>query len=310
MLLERRLRSNLSDEGAPPGVLWNIFYFEICSGLSTEKLIWVISCTLSVVTGFPACVLILRKMWQPRQSGTPLTPNSLFILHLTIMDTIFLTTIPLGILNNMIFKVLELESVLNGLYSLNVCGRPLMMTCMCLDCYVAVLHPITYHQKKSLTPRIVMICFVWFCSFGIGVIFFLSPQYSGLISMGPFIITTVIVGISDSFILHALFKSDAGKKNIHQQKKRAVQSLINSLVMTILFYFPPILMEMLRMGTIGSNSFLCTSMFLATALSTLGSGVMPILYFLNRKKHGGCKFVCSLLNLFNWRCRKTANFHL
>lgn len=161
-----------------------------------------------------------------------------------------------------------------------------------------------------MTPRIVVVCLVWACLFAFGVIFFLCPQNSGLISIGPFVIITVIVGISDSFILHALLKSDAGKKNLHQQKKRAVQTLINSLVMTVLFYFPPVLMEMLRLGIMSSDTYRCTSIFVESALSTLGSGVMPILYLINRKKCGGRRFECSLFNPFNWCCRKTGNFKL
>lgn len=161
-----------------------------------------------------------------------------------------------------------------------------------------------------MTPRTVVVCFVWACSFTYSVLFFQSPQYSGRISLVPFVLTIVIVGISDSFILHALLKSNAGKKNIHQQKKRAVQTLINSLVMTILFYCPPIFMEISRMLTKNNYAIHCTSIYLTSALSTLGSGVMPILYFINRKKRGGRRLECFLFNLFNWCCRKTGNLEL
>lgn len=180
-----------------------------------------------------------------RQSGTPLTPNSFFILYLIIMDTVFLAIIPAGVLNHLIWKVWAIVAAWNALFAMNLCGRPLLMACICLNCYVAVVHPIPYHKRKSMTPRIVMVCVVWTWTAAFAIVFFLFYKFYGLCSTLSFVIAIVTVGMYDCSILRALVKSDTGRKNIHLQKQRAVQTLINSLVVTMFSYIPPLLLEVI-----------------------------------------------------------------
>lgn len=169
-------------------------------------------------------------------------------------------------------------------YAFTLCGRPLIMTCMCQDCYVAVFHTITYHQKNSTTARIMMICFVWFCLFAFSFIVFFFAKDFGLIALGPFTPTIIIVSICHSFILHALLERDSSKRNIHLQKRRAVQTLINSLVMMMFVYIPPIIMVIIGKTAMSIDVFFCTIKLPGYSLPSFGSAVMPILHLVNRKK--------------------------
>lgn len=294
MLLELHPPSdNLSDEHAHPGFLWEAFDFEMCNSFQVSKVCWIFCTILCSVTGFPACVAILWELFKRHHSGTPLTPNSFFILHLTIMDAVFLAIIPAGVLNHLIWKAWAIEATWNALFALNMCGRPLLMACVCLDCYVAVVHPITYHKRKSMTPRIVMVCIVWAWTAAFAVAFFLFYKFYGLYSTLSFVIAVVTVGMCDCSILRALVKSDASRKNIHLQKQRAVQTLINSLVVTMFSYIPPLLLEVIgRTMLIDFRFFMCVIEIPASILSSSGSAIMPNLHLLNRKKPS--LFGCSL----------------
>lgn len=296
MLLEIHLRSkHLSNNSATSGFVWEEFDFEMCNRFEGYKYMWAMCTTLCFVLGFPACVVILWEMFKTHRNGTPFTPNCFFILNVSIMDAIFLVLIPPGVLNHLIWETWVVEASWNAIYALNSCGRPLLMACICLDSYLAVVHPITYHKRKSLTPRVVMVGMVWTWTVAFGIAYFLFYHlYFSMFSTVPFIIAIIIIGICDSFILHALVKSDPGRKNIHPQKQRAVQTLINSLVITVLSYLPPILLVAIGKPLINSfSTFICVVGIPATLTSTLGSAVMPILHLINKGKWGYFRLGCS-----------------
>jgi len=257
-----------------------------CEGQEEITYVWISFIALCFVLGFPASIAILWEMFKAYRRGRPFTPNDVFVLNLSAMDTIFLVFIPLGILDMIIWKNVPFEAFWKSVYSLNTCGRPLLMACICLDCYLAVVHPITYHKRKSLTPRVVMAGIVWILTVASGIADFLFYKlYYTVFSIVPFIITIVIIGVCDSLILHSLIKSERGKKNIHPQKQRAIQTLINSLVMTVLCYLPPMfLLGIWRLLMSNITSFTCALGISMTVTSSFSSVVMPILHLRNLRK--------------------------
>lgn len=258
---------------------------------------------LCFVLGFPACVVILWDMFKTHRNGTPFTPNRFFTLNITIMDIIFLVLIPPGVLNHLIWEIWVVEAIWNAIFALNACGRPMLMACICMDCYLAVVHPITYHQRKSMTLRVVMVGIVWTWTVGFGIIFFLFYKlYFSMVSIVSFLIAIVIIAICDSVILRALVKSDPGRKNIHPQKQRAIQTLINSLVITLFSYLPPLLLVVIGKLLISSFiTFMCVIAIPVTVTSSLGSAIMPILHLSNNPKLGCFKNGCFLYKI-RW-CR-------
>lgn len=278
--------------------VWNQFDFDLCNNHEDGMHTWAFFSNLCSAVGFPASVAILWEMLKIHRRGTPFKPNDFFILNLSIMDVVFLMFIPAGIINHFAWKVWVFEAFFNAIYSLNTFGRPLLMACICLDCYVAVVHPVTYLKSKSLAPRVVMVSVVWSLTAVTAVAYFLF--YKLFFSFFPiiaFVIAIVIVGVCDYFIIHALVKSDPGRKNIHPQKKRALQTLIYSLAMTVFSYLPPVVLYSL--GRILADSFevfVCTFAVPVTLTSTVGSAVMPLLYLYNVGKldcfkHGKCKLL-------------------
>lgn len=295
MLLETRNRSTrLSNDSAASGFYWEEFNFEACEGQEEGRTFFGFITALCFAFGLPASVAILWEMFKTHRRGTPFTPNTFFILNLTTMDVVFLVFIPPGLLNHFIWRRWEFEACWNFVFALNTCGRPLLMACICLDCYLAVVHPITYHKRKRLTPRVVMAGIVWALTIACGIVyFFFYKLFFTMFSTVPLIITIIITGICDSFILYTLgCKSDPGRKNIHPQKQRAIQTVINSLVMVVLSYLPPIILLSIRPLFGSFNIFLCTVGIPLTITSTLGSAVMPILHLNTLGKFDRFKLGC------------------
>lgn len=275
---------HLSNTSAQHGFVWEKFNFIMC-GLSEWKIYtWCSFTLLCTVIGLPACAVILWEIFKTHRNGTPLTPNNFFILNVSIMDVFFLALILPGILNNLIWESWVVEACWNASYALNLCGRPLLMACNCLDCYLAVVHPVTYHKRKSMTPRVVMVVMVWIWTVAFAILFFLFYKlFFSVISTIPFLIASIIIIICDSLILHALFKSKPGRKNIHPQKQRAVQTIINSLVSTMCSYLPIFLLIVIGRLLISSfSTFICVLGLPIAVCSSLGSAIMPVLHLINK----------------------------
>lgn len=258
---------------------------------------------LCTVIGFPACAITLWEIFKTHRNGMPFTPNNFFLLNVSIMDALFLAFIPVGILNNLTGENWVLEACWNASYALNLCGRPLLMACICLDCYLAVVHPVTYHKRKSMTPRVVMVGMVWTGTVAFTILFFLFYKlFFSLVSTIPFLCSSVIIGICDTLILHALLKPKPGSKNIHPQKQRAIHTIINSLFLTMCSYLPIFLLIAIGRPLKRSfSTFICDLGLLIAFCSSLGSAMMPVLHLINKGTLGHFKLGCSQFKI-RW-CR-------
>lgn len=292
---------HVSNTSTLNGFVWEQFNFMMCGMAEWKIYTWCSVILLCTVIGFPACAVTLWEIFKTHRNGTLFTPNNFFMLNVSIMDAIFLAFLPIGILNDLTWNSWVIEACWNASYALNLCGRPLLMACICLDCYLAVVHPVTYLKRKSMTPRVVMVGIVWTLTAACATLYLLFFKlFFSLVSTIPFLIANVIIGICDFLILHALVKSKPGRKNIHPQKQRAVQTIINSLVLTMCSYFPIFLLiaigQPLSLGT-----FICVLGPPIAVCSSLGSVIMPVLHIINKGTLGHFRLGCSQFKI-RW-CR-------
>lgn len=283
-----------SSSVATSGSGLRVFDFDGCKSVEWPKHIWAICTTLFFVVGFPASITILWETFKMYRRGTPFTPSDFFMLNLSTMDAVFFLFVPPGMYNQFKLKNVEFEAFLNGVYSLSTCGRPLLMACVCLDCFLAVVYPVIYHKTKSLTPRVITAAFVWIVTIANGIgFFFLYELFASMYYTVPFIIAIVIIGVCDSFIVYTLIKSERGRKSVHPQKQRAIQTIINSLIVAGISYVPPVFLYSVGIPLITDVSmFFCTIAIPVTVTSIMGSAVMPLLYLNNLGKLDYFKVRC------------------
>lgn len=287
MLLEVSLNSKrVSNSSATSGNIIKVFDFDGCEGFDWGKYVWVFLTTLFFAIGFPASIAILWEMLKMYRRGTPFTPHDFFMLNLSTMDAVFFLFIPPGVFNQFMLKNVGFEAFWNGVYSLNTCGRPFLMACVCLDSYLAVVYPIAYRETKSLTPRVIAAAIVWIVTIANGIAYFFYYElFQSIYYPVPFIIAIVVIGVCDSFIVHTLIKSEPGGRSVHPQKKRAIQIMVNSLIVAGISYLPPVLLYLFGLPLISDpNIFICTIGIPLTVTSTMGSAVMPVLYLNNLGK--------------------------
>lgn len=203
--------------------------------------VWSFTFLFSFVVASPGAALILLGMIDKKRKGTPFTPMDIFISNIIIMDEIYLVFLqPQLFINIDQGKCLYIAFV-NFLHAFNLCGRPLFVTCVSLECYMAVIHPITYQARKGLTSRIVLTIANWIITVMHG--FYLALTQLSISSILPVMImitTLPIIVFCDVAILLALKKSGPAGKNTDSQKRRALHLIRNSCIITVVSYLPPI----------------------------------------------------------------------
>lgn len=262
-----------------------------CGDLLVGVMVWASLSALCSLVGCPACVAVLWELFQQHKGGNALTPNQLFMLNLTGMDFVFLFFVPFGLCNFFLWEIHSVEMVHNFLYALNLAGRPLLTACICLDCYLAVVHPLVYRNNKSLTPRLVMVGVAWVITLVQGTVAtVVDEQLHSPWAMFVYIIALPIIIVCDVAILWALQRSNPAGGDLHATKKKALQVITNSMVMTVTSYVPPVMAYIIGNALIADDKvFECYLAIPVLVTPTAGSTIMPLLYLSNLGKlEAGC----------------------
>lgn len=266
-----------------------VFSYHYCGEeMMAGVLVWAVYSALFCLLGCPACAAVLWALFQRHKAGTPFTPNDIFMLNLTCMDFVFLFFIPLDLSNYLLWHIKPFQVFSDFLYSLNLAGRPLLTACICLDCFVAVVYPVIYRSRKSLTPRFLMCAGVWTITLIQGTLFTIIDELNhSPWAMFVYVIALPIITICNIFILVALRRSFPGKKDIHPKKKNALQVITNSMVMTFTAYVPPVLGYILgAVFTMNEEEYECFVAIPILIAPAAGSAIMPLLYLGNLGRLG------------------------
>ncbi|XP_070847222.1 lysophosphatidic acid receptor 6-like [Chaetodon trifascialis] len=268
--------------------------FGHCGDMIAGVAVWASFTALSSLIGFPTCVAVLWQLFRRHKAGNPVTPNQVFMLNLTIMDLVFLFFVPFGLCNFFLWHISSVQMFNNFLYALNLAGRPLLTACICLDCYLAVVHPVTYRTRKSLTPRVLMAAAVWTITAAQGTAsMFMDELNHSAWAMFVYIIALPVIVVCDISILWTLKKSHRAGGDLHPKKKKALQVITNSMVMTVTSYVPPVLVYIIGDLIISDDKVYDCFLAIPTLIApTAGSVIMPLLYLGNL---GSLKCFCCLV---------------
>ncbi|XP_068439569.1 G-protein coupled receptor 15-like [Clinocottus analis] len=260
-----------------------------CEDKLAGVMVWASLSALLSLVGCPVCVAVLWELYRRHKAGNPFSPNDVFMLNLTIMDLVFLLFVPFGLSNFILWQTRTIQMLSNFLYALNLAGRPLLTACICLDCHLAVLHPVTYHSRKSLTPRFLMAAAVWTITVIQGITSTVIEELNhSAWAMLMYIVALPVIVTCDVSILRALRKSVHAGGDLHPKKKKALQIITNSIVMTVISYVPPVLAYILGDLIISDDKvYECFVAIPILITPTAGSVIMPLLYLGNLGKLKG-----------------------
>lgn len=246
--------------------------------------IWKYTLLFSFLIAFPGATVIFVDMLDKLRKRTPLTPSNILVLNITIMDTMYLLLLQPQLYVRKDPENCAFNAFVNFLHALNWCGRPLFLACVCLECYVAVIYPVTYRDKKGLTSRFLIIVSNWILTVSYG--FYLSLTQLNTSSLSPVIIlmiTLPIIVFCDVSIVSALKKSGPPGRSIDPQKRRARQVISSSCIITVISYLPPIISwAVFQLLDFTKNKFdSCVILVPSLCISTAGNAVSIIQHVAN-----------------------------
>ncbi|XP_063077047.1 P2Y purinoceptor 8-like [Engraulis encrasicolus] len=245
-----------------------------CTETPTVAIIWCVLGVLCACVGIPASVWLLWVLVQRQRSGTS---NDIYVVNLTVMDLFYNVGTAPSMINYIAFRNHAFVLLDEILYSFSAIGRPLFMTCMCMDCFMAVVYPITYMKMKRYRYRLLSCAAVWGITPCIGTInafIWYSPIPGAL-----YWLLVPTIAICDLAILYTLRKPDpSGRSDVHPQKQRALQTITNSFVMTLVCYLPLMAMgPFLRLMPASDQVKFCVISLLVYIAPLLGGIIMPLL---------------------------------
>lgn len=255
--------------------------------LCEKMYIWIYTLLFSFLLAFPGATAILLDMVDKIRKRTPLTPSNIFFLNITIMDTMYLLLLQPQLYVSADQENCVLNAFVNFLHAFNWCGRPLFLTCVCIECYVAVIHPVTYRARKGLTSRLLITVSNWIVTAIYGFYFALTQfNTSKLTPVIVLILTLPVIVFCDISVLSALKKSGPTGRSMDPHKRRARHVISSSCIITVISYLPSIISwSIFQLQHFKETKFdPCVILVPSFCISTAGNAVSVILHVVNTGK--------------------------
>lgn len=208
-----------------------------------------------------------------------------FFLNHNIIEIIYCIK-GIEMLNMLIFKNVIFWRVIAFIFGLSWTGRPLLQTCICIEQYLAVVHPVTFLKYKDIKYRIAAAIAVWLMASAYGLYKVYSNNFPDFIYTFVFIIALVVISFCCVSVLCALkhpgpedtHNTNKARRNRGNQQKRNAFNTIFSALLLILFTYLPQASLIVLTGT-GAHwmSFKCSITLFFTSLNSFGVLITPLL---------------------------------
>ena len=211
-----------------------------------------------------------------RNTGDSST-SDICILHLAVLDVSFCLIPPLEFANLVYLTTSSTWYVLRFFYGIKD-ASPLFLSCICLDRYMAVLHPITFTELKDRRHRAVLAGAVWLVTLA-----YACAKCVGNISNFEKVCTVMILGafafmvFCNMSILWALRRSGPGRDDMHPVKKRAFKMVVIILAIIVVNYFPPVALFPFQ-DYYPPHAFRCYVQPVGFAFVNISSSIQPLIY--------------------------------
>ncbi|XP_058474034.1 proteinase-activated receptor 3-like [Solea solea] len=234
---------------------------------------------INMFLGIPANLTVLWLIHKNKDSSS----SDIFIFQLAILDMLFCLIPPLELANLVFLNTSSIRYILRFFYGLKDFS-PLFLSCISLDRYVAVVHPIFFlTQLKGRHHRTVVAIVVWLiilactAAYCVDKIPNFIKVFRAMIS-----ITFVFMVFCNIAILWVLRQSVPGTDEMHPVKKRAFKMVLIILAITVFHYLPPAALFNLE-KYYSPDVFQCYINFLAFSLMNFSSSTQPMLYLSKEK---------------------------
>lgn len=250
--------------------------FDGCEALVEGILFDLTVQSINVIVGLPANILVIAILIKNHKDPST---SDIFLGCLAFMDTYFSTMVPLSFLNLYYWQSKDVWSAIKFSYGVKDTSGPLLLSCICLDRFVAVLFPIAFGHLKDSKYRIGLTVFVLCLTFAYAS----AKTVGGLpnfekVFTGEILATFTWMVLCNLSILRALKKSrGTGKDDMHPMKKRAFKMVLSILGIIVCNYLPPVALFPFE-DHYPPDVFRCYVQPVGFAFVNISSSMQPLIY--------------------------------
>ncbi|XP_065111001.1 uracil nucleotide/cysteinyl leukotriene receptor-like [Paramisgurnus dabryanus] len=258
--------------------------YAICAHIPAGLFFYLSLGFLNMFLGIPGNVIVLWLIQKKRRESST---SDIFIAHLSVLDVCFCLIFPLEFASIVYLTTSTNWYVLRFFYGVKDFS-PLFLSCISLDRYLAVMHPIIFTKLKDTWHRPVCIGVTWFvilvCSAGKCVGTF--PDFDRVFTVMILTVFVFMVFCNIS-ILRALRQSAPGRDKRHPIKKKACKMVLIILMIVVFNYLPPVVLYPFQ-DYFSPDIFKCYIQYIVFGFMDLSSVIQPILYLSQGKLPACC----------------------
>nr|XP_055028545.1 uracil nucleotide/cysteinyl leukotriene receptor-like [Misgurnus anguillicaudatus] len=248
--------------------------YATCAKIPAAIIFYLVLQFLNMFLGIPANVMVLWLIQKKRRDSST---SDIFIIHLAVLDIFFCLIPPLEFASIVYLTTSSNWYVLRFFYGVKDFS-PLFLLCICLDRYMAVVHPIFFTKLKDTWQRSVCAGVTWFV-----ILVYAAAKCVGTIPKFEKVFTVMILAVfvfmvfCNISILWALRQSASGRDERHPLKKKAFKIVVIILAIIVFNFFPPVALFPFE-EYFSSSIFRCYIHYIAFGFMDFSSTIQPILY--------------------------------
>ncbi|XP_048105005.1 P2Y purinoceptor 1 [Alosa alosa] len=268
-----------SSSGRPP---W--YQYNVCAVAPYGFIFYFGVKVLNLAVGFPTNMLV---MWMVATRKTEGSTSDIFIFNLAVLDAYFCLMTPIDMVNRLILNNQNIWHFQLFAYGVKDTA-PLFLTCICLDRYVAVVHPILFTGIRDNRIRAAVTVLVW----GLILAYALTKSLLGVRSTteyfsGLILFSFTVMLFCNVSIIWVLRKSVAGKETMNPVKKKAFRMVMIVMGIIIGNYLPPVA-TMPFVAYYTFVAFRCQISISVFSIMDLSCSIEPLLYISKMEKPSCC----------------------
>ncbi|XP_051940477.1 G-protein coupled receptor 35-like isoform X1 [Hippocampus zosterae] len=278
---------NLSGAFAPP--LW--YQYQMCAVAPYGFVFYYGIKVFNLVVGAPCNGLVI---WQIAAKKSNPCTSDVFILNLAILDAYFCLMMPTELLNSLLLDDARIWYLQRFSYGVKDAGV-LFLVCVCLDRYMAVVHPMLFASIRDHKIRtgICLVAWAVITAYALAKCILGSMSVNGVFS-GVVLFALAIMVLCNISVIWVLRRSVAGKEVMHPAKKKALKMVLIALAIIVINYLPPVLMPFAPYYSM--MQFQCQIRISVYSIMDLSCSVEPLLFVTKMECVGGRGCGCCVVS--------------
>nr|XP_055061704.1 uracil nucleotide/cysteinyl leukotriene receptor-like [Misgurnus anguillicaudatus] len=263
--------------------------YATCADIPAALIFYLSLQFLNLFLGIPANVMVLWLIQKKRRESST---SDIFIAHLAVLDMFFCLVPPLNFASIVYLTTSTNWYILRFFYGVKDFS-PLFLSCISLDRYMAVMHPIIFTKLKDTWHRPVSVGVSWFL-----ILVHSAGKCVGIIPNFDKVFTVTILAVfvfmvfCNISILWALRQSAPGRDKRHPIKKKACKMVLIILMIIVFSYLPPVALFPFK-DYFSPDIFDCSIQYIAFGFMDVSSISQPILYLSQGKLPAALACCCS-----------------